>query len=67
MFQVKITDLGRNNVTVTEDMEKVNFDNLLSMVSPHLVSSDIHFVVNYGSGYVYAGFRSVGKIEVTSL
>ncbi|API93985.1 hypothetical protein J32TS6_05290 [Virgibacillus pantothenticus] len=67
MFQVKITDLGRKKVTVTEDMEVVNFNNLLSMVLPHLVSSDIHFVVNYGSGYVYAGFRSVGKIEVTPI
>ncbi|NBJ71019.1 MULTISPECIES: hypothetical protein [Clostridia] len=67
MFRVKITDLGRNNVTVTEDMEVVNFNNLLSMVFPHLVSSDIHFVINYGIGYVYAGFRSVGKIKVTTI
>lgn len=69
MYQVKITDLGRFNVTVTNEMDEVKYDNLREMVFPHLVSSTIDFFVDEdGKGSVIVGgFRTVGKIRVTKV
>lgn len=66
MYLVEITKLGRNDASVSAEMSCVDYESLYEMVYPHLVSSDISFSINHGIGYVYAGFRSVGRIEVTA-
>lgn len=72
MYQVEMINLGRSDANITQDFEQLNYNNLRSMVEPHLVSSDISFHVDEDidgvrTGTVYAGFRPVGKMKITDL
>jgi len=72
MFQVEITELGRNDVSISKEFEQLNYNNLYYMVAPHLVSSEIAFATDavgdgVEKGTVYVGFRPVGKIKITEL
>ena len=68
MFLVEMTDVGRNNASVSAEMSEITLGSLTKMARPHLVSSEIWFdIKDDDTGVVKAGFRSVGKIKITEI
>lgn len=68
-FKVEVKDLGRNKVSFSEVVEKIDTDTLYGIVKPHLLSSGLSFTtMKEGEwGIVYAGFYPVGKIRFISM
>lgn len=64
-YKVEIKDLGANRVNLVQEVEKIDYDTLLRIVRPHLLSSWPDFYIDEnGEGTVFAGFHRVGKIKV---
>ena len=62
--KVKIIDLGRDNFngefTFEGNQDEIN-KQIIEEIGKHLLSSDIEVI----EGTIFAGFRTVGKIEVS--
>lgn len=66
MYKVEFKKVGRNHVSFTKSMKKLDYDSFYRAVRPYLVSSDIWFGVSNDEtkGTVFAGFHSVGSFEI---
>lgn len=64
-MKVKFKNIGRNNVNFERDKEYLNYDWLIEEIKPYLLSHNIDIEENLKGTYtVFAGFQTVGEIEI---
>lgn len=62
-YKIEIKDLGRNHISLSKIVRKIDYPTLYNIVKPYLLSSNISFSAAEGEwGTVFAGFHTVGKI-----
>jgi len=67
-IMVKFVDVGVNKLSWTATCKEISFDWLYKQIKSKgaLMSSEISFYNEHGSGIIYAGLRAVGRFEIVT-